>query len=415
MSIEVSTIGRLRVAVETGASAFGVDQSGTPSNFIDIPVVENSIQSTRAQEKLNPLTLQNYLDDYSKSVLGPKSTTLNFSSILAGTGTPLLGNTAVSTAANNALYRMLETIMGYATVPGVSGAVTQVQAASTTTTINVTATHGANFTPGSVIGCLINGRMEVREILSRSGDAIGVKVAFSAVPATSSQVYYGITFCLTADPANSLQFIHNGAESADHYMYGGLQGGFDLDVSTGQLPKINYKLAGAIWSQISSSLAVGSISNFSPAATMDSEFIVGTVGSTTRNVVHCSAETWSPNIKYTMVKSPSGVNTILRARRARDRVISAKFTQYRDSSMFDFEAAEAAKTSLALFKQLGSTPGSTVFLSAPTVQVISHSRTDADGLAATEISVEGRNDEALQPASSLGQWYRQSALKISII
>lgn len=416
MSIELSSLGRVRIAIESGTSAYAVDQSASPANFIDLPVMEGTLAPSRKEEKLDPMTLQTMLDDHDEKVRGPKSCEVGFSTILSGTGTAYTGGVAFPTTTTWALGRLLQTIMGGSILtPAVTSTVVTT-AASTTTVINVTAGHGTDgtFTTGGPIGVVINGRVEVREVLSLSANAVTVGLAFSAAPATGAAVYAGMTFWLSENPVDSLQLLIDGMEDSDKFVYAGLQGGFDLDVTTGQFPKLSVKLAGSSWTKrASAAIAAGSPTLFSPAIITDCEFIVGTVGSTTRNLVHCTGETWTPGIEYLDVKSSTAASTVLRKRRNRGRAIAGKFTTYRDASSFDFEAADSAKTDLYMLKQLGSTPGSIVALVAPTVQCVTTNNADAGGIAGVDVEWEGRNSAVFSTPTA--GTYRSSAFKIFVL
>lgn len=416
MSIELSSLGRVRIAIESGTANFAVDQSASPSNFIDLPVMEGTFAPSRKEEKLDPMTLQTMVDDHEEKVRGPKSCDVNFSTILAGTGTAYTGGVAYPTTATWALGRLLQTIMGGSILTPTVTSTCLVTAGSTTTTVNVTAGHGTDgtFTTGGPIGVVINGRVEVREVLSLAANAVTVNLAFSAAPSTGAAVYAGLTFWLSENPVDSLQVLADGMEDTDKFVYAGLQGGFDLDVTTGQFPKLSAKLNGPYWAKRSSaSIAAGSVSLFSPALITDCEFIVGTVGSTTRNLVHCTNETWTPGIEYIDVKSSTASSTVLRKKRNRGRAIAGKFTTYRDGSSFDFEAADSGKTDLYLLKQLGSTAGSIVTLVAPTVQCVTTNNADASGVAGVEVEWEGRNSTVF--GTPTAGTYRSSAFKIFIL
>ena len=415
MSLELSRLGRLRIAIESGTSAFGVSQAASPSNFIDMPCMEGSVAPDMQEEFLDPQTLQTMVDDYATQVKTTRSTGLKFSTALCGTGTPLVGNTVLPTQANWAHNRLLRTVMGGVLAPSLAGAPTLVAAGSTTTTINVTSGHGGNFTRNSAIGVTVNGRVEAREILSISTDAISLKVALSAAPSTGAACYYPHTFYLTEDPQDSLQFLWDGMENGEKYCLAGMQGGFGIDMETGQIAKINVDLQGANWTKLgSSSIAAGTITNYSPAANIDSEFIVGTVGSTTRNLIHCTKESWNPSIKYLPVMSSSATyNNTLRMRRDRNRVIAGEFTTYFDSSAFDFYAAAASNTQLSMFRQIGSVAANgIVLLSAPTVQVMTPNKSNGDEISSLTVPWVGRNDRSgLGPTQGS---YHSSAFKIHV-
>ncbi|MBK8173189.1 MAG: hypothetical protein IPK60_23040 [Sandaracinaceae bacterium] len=416
MSIELSSLGRVRIAIESGTSAYAVDQSASPANFIDLPVMEGTLAPSRKEEKLDPMTLQTMLDDHDEKVRGPKSCEVNFSTILAGTGVAYTGGVAFASTTTWALGRLLQTIMGGSILTPATTSTVLATAGSTTTTVNVTAGHGTDgtFTTGGPIGVVINGRVEVREVLSTTANSVTVPLAFSAAPSAGAAVYTGYTFWLSENPVDSLQLLVDGMEDSDKFVYAGLQGGFDLDVTTGQFPKLSVKLSGSSWTKRSSApIAAGANTLFSPAIITDCEFIVGTVGSTTRNLVHCTGETWTPGIEYLDVKSSTAASTVLRKRRNRGRAIAGKFTTYRDASSFDFEAADSGKTDLYFQKQLGSTAGSIVTLVAPTVQCVTTNNADAGGIAGVDVEWEGRNSTVFSTPTA--GTYRSSAFKIFVL
>lgn len=417
MSIELSSLGRVRIAIESGTSAYAVDQSGSPSNFIDLPVMEGTLAPSRKEEKLDPMTLQTMLDDHDEKIRGPKSCEVNFSTILSGTGTAYTGGVAYPSVTTWAHGRLLQTIMGGLLTPNPVTTTVLATAGSTTTAINVTAGHGTDgtFTIGGPIGCTINGRVEVREITGLAANVVTVGLAFSAAPANGSAIYTGMTFWLTENPVDSLQLLVDGMENSDKFVYAGLQGGFDLDVSTGQFPKLSVKLSGSSWAKrASAAIVAGTTANYSPAIITDCEFIVGEVGVSTRNLVHCTSETWTPGIEYLDVKSSTAASTVLRKRRNRGRAIAGKFTTYRDASSFDFETADSAKTDLYFLKQLGSTPGSIVTLVAPTVQCVTTNNADAGGIAGVDVEWEGRNSRVHAAGPTIGT-YQSSAFKIFVL
>ena len=130
MTVQVSALGRTRIAAE---AAFAVDESGTPANFLDLPIVENSGTFVPLTDHLEPELQQQFLHSYtnSKMVLGKKSSTLALTTYLAGTGAPQDGNNAWSTTW--ALGRLLAALMGAAYQGTPQVAATAVTAGSTTT------------------------------------------------------------------------------------------------------------------------------------------------------------------------------------------------------------------------------------------------------------------------------------------
>lgn len=408
-SYESSLLRRLRVALEAPGS-FAVDQTGTAANFDDVPFTEDTWSPSHDQEQLYPQTVQQTMDQYEKEVLGRKSTKVRFSTALAGSGILQDGSQAAAalpvptgTGVKWWLAKMWAAIMGgYAQEAGGLGATTQVQAGTTTTTINVTGGHGVRFTAGRVIACTVNGRLELREVLSRSTDAISVKVAFSGIPSTSSTVYGGPTAYLTADPAYTLQLWAEGAHDYDRFWYGGLNGGFSLEtkVGTAALPKLAFDLAGPLWTKMSNvALAAATYGNYSLATMGDFEMIVATVGSTTLTRQPISDASWAPAVTYQQITSGTvagAVQSILRQRRIRKvPVWGGSFTPYWDN-VFDYYAAQAARSNLAFFLQVGSATGGPCFLiSAPTAQIEPVVQKATGGVAGQQVTFRCRNDLAL--------------------
>lgn len=414
MTIEDIRLGRLRVAIESTRANFGVSQAASPANFLDMPYVEGSVNVTKTTDQLSPQSTQGYLDQYELDVRGKKSLTFGCTTHLSGTGTALDGVNAAATTTTWWLARLLETIMGGLNTPSTPGAATQVQAGSTTTVINVTVGHGVRFVAGGAIACIVNGRYECREVLSVATNAVSVKVAFSGTPANGTQVLGAYTFFMTEDPVNSLQFLLEGRESSDRWVLAGCQGGLGLNVTIGELAQLSLNLTGALWEQLSpTTFTPGTLSLYNPVALVDSEFIVGTVGSTTRNLVSAQALTWTPGITYTPITTPAGVNTLLGFRRTRERVVTGSFQPYFDASATpDWYTSEASRSSLALFQQIGSaTTGSgMVLLSAPTVQIDVPQRADNNGLSGLAVTWKARHDAATAGGSDLAR----SAFRIHI-
>ena len=419
MTVQVSALGRTRIAAE---AAFAVDESGTPANFLDLPIVENSGTFVPLIEHLEPELQQQYLHSYtnSKMVLAKKSSTLALTTYLAGTGAPQDGNNAWSTTW--ALGRMLAALMGAAYQGTPQAAATAVTAGSTTTSVNVTASHGNTLgAPGGAYAVRIQstGLYEAREILSVTANAVVPKVAHSAAPVTGEPIIWATTFGLTNNLAgflSTLQFLIEGAESGDEYVGLGMQGTMSIDITQGQIAKLSAQLTGASWVRSSASLAAATITDFSPIAHMTSELILGTgtiTASQTRNVVSHSSSTWTPGLANLPVTSPEGPASsgIIGWKRARGRAITGQVQVYDDTAT-NWITADANRTDLALFQQVGMTTSGIVLLSAPTIQLsVVPPRTPANDLYGFLVSWAGRNDEAIAAPSTDVQ---RSAFRVHI-
>lgn len=419
MTVQVSALGRTRIAAE---AAFAVDESGTPANFLDLPIVENSGTFVPLTDHLEPELQQQYLHSYtnSKMVLAKKSSTLALTTYLAGTGAPQDGNNAWSTTW--ALGRLLAALMGAAYQGTPQAAATAVTAGSTTTSVNVTAGHGNTLgAPGGAYAVVLpNGLIEAREILSVTANAVVPKVAHSTAPQTGAAVYWATTFGLTNNLAgflSTLQFLIEGAESGDEYVGLGMQGTMSIDITQGQIAKLSTQLTGASWARTSTlSLAAATITDFSPIAHMTSELILGTgtiTASQTRNLVSHSSSTWTPGLANLPVTSPEGPASsgIIGWKRARGRAITGQVQVYDDTAT-NWITADTNRTDLSLFQQVGMTTAGIVLLSAPTIQLsVVPPRTPANDLYGFLVSWAGRNDEAIAAPSTDVQ---RSAFRIHI-
>lgn len=419
MTVQVSALGRTRIAAE---ASFAVDESGTPANFVDLPIVENSGTFVPLTEHLEPELQQQYLHSYtnSKMVLGKKSSTLALTTYLAGTGAPQDGNNAWSTTW--ALGRLLAALMGAAYQGTPQVAATTVQAGSTTSSVNVTAGHGNTLgaAGGAYAVVLPNGLIEAREILSVTANAVVPKVAHSTAPQAGAAVYWATTFGLTNNLAgflSTLQFLVEGAESGDEYVGLGMQGTMSIDITQGQIAKLSAQLTGASWARTSTlSLAAATITDFSPIAHMTSELILGTgtiTSTQTRNLVSHSSSTWTPGMANLPVTSPEGPASsgIIGWKRARGRAITGQVQVYDDTAT-NWITADTNRTDLSLFQQVGMTTAGIVLLSAPTVQLsVVPPRTPANDLYGFLVSWAGRNDEAISSPSTDVQ---RSAFRIHI-
>lgn len=402
MSYEIRNLERIRVYEEPNGS-FATDHSGTLGDFLDLHFQEGSSTQTRTQEMLDPRTAKQRIDDVDEQILGRKRCTLGLTSVLASHGTGIDGDTTPPTNADWGMARMMKAIMGgeQTQTPEASG--TTVASVSSNSQFDVTAGHGDRFLAGTGIALVISGKLECRVVESVSTDTITVKHEFSGTP--TGTVYGSVTHYLTEDPNTSLQFVVEGAETEDRYVLQGLQGGFTLGIEPGQLPTIAFNLNGATWTKMGSgSLSNVTHSNFSPAGVVDSEFIVGTVGTAAGNIVHVQTTSWEPAIVYTELGSTSGTQNIVRYRRSRadGGILAGSFTPFRDSSDLDWESYRDSKTDLALFQQIGSAAGSAVLLEAPTVQILDVQDGDNNGVDAFNVNWRARLDTEIAGSTTLG-------------
>jgi hypothetical protein len=300
MTVEISTIGRLRINAE---SAINVDSSAAITGFFDLPVVEKTATFAGTQDHLEPEVMQQYVHGYtdSKMVLGKRSNTLDFTTYLASTGFPrtgITGSTAglsyewpiigpSSDPANSwALGGILQIVMGGSSRGTLQAAATATTAGSTKTSVNITAGHGTGLGAKARAFAVVlpSGKIEAREILAVTANVVIPKMAFSEVPGTAAAVYWATTFHLIENVGSNLstlQAVLEGPEHSDNYVARGLQGTFGIDVSPAAIAKLTFKMAGGAWHRTTSSLgSPGLIPNFAPIVNMNSELVVAPVVTT---------------------------------------------------------------------------------------------------------------------------------------
>lgn len=410
---QVSALGRVRIAVE---ASFGTSETGSLGNFIDLPCQEGSVQMAALQEHLDPAVIQQHVHDWHNSdlVLGLKSSTLNFTTHLPGSGAPSTGAPAslFTNIATCPTKRLLQTLMGGSVSGSLQAGAALALAGSTASNLIVTAGYGTGLAPaGSGVAVLINGKYEARQVLSSDSTNIVPNIAFSDAPAANAPLLFATAYHMIAGTtANmaSLQAIVEGAEAMDQWMAAGLQGTFGIDVTSGQLAKLTVQLKGAGWERIgneplgTSSDSVG----YMPVVNMDSELIIGTgviTACTTRNLVQHSTAQWLPSFQVLPITSPNGQHSsnIVGWKRARGRAVTGNFIAYNDLASTTWLALDQAKTKFPICQQIGSTASGFVLISAPTAQVnLAPVRTDASGLYGQTISwVATNNKNTIAPAT----------------
>jgi hypothetical protein len=404
MSIEISSVQRLRVYVE---STFGSDATMSINDFVDVPANEGSIQATITTDELDPMQVVQSRFQGREKVLGKRSATLQFAMNLAPTGTAANAST---TAVTSALGILLKATMGGENL-GIGGTATT---GSSATVINLTSGHGARFASGMALGWVnASGVLEIREIESVSSDAVTLKHALSGSPASSDVIYNCATYYFTEDPSTSLQFLLQGREAQDSWLLVGGQavGGVTIafDVTGAALPTatFNFTFAGYYEQDeiaaAPTAIGTASFSAYSPIVGQAGELRVFTVGAATlvtSSLVHCSALAFTPKISFVPVPSPSGINTVYRWRAARvNPPVEGSFTPFFEDLTW-FQARDA-KTDKAIFYRYGVAAGAAVMVSAPTVQILNPQRADAGEIASQTISWAGRIDTDIgSPASS---------------
>lgn len=393
MSIEIQNVQRLRVLSE---STFATDGTGSLGSYTEVPAIEGTISAQVMIDSIDDGSLVQHLYGYREETLGKRSATLAFTMNLAPTGTAAGSATA---AVQGALGLILKAVMG-------------VESLGTGTTFTggtavvPTVTSAAGFTVGSAIGWAnASGVLETREIESISGTSITLKHAFSGAPSNAQIAYSCATYAFAQDPTESLQFLLSGVESDDRWLLlGGQCTGMTLafDLTGAAMPKVTFNFQFANWltsaetaGSVTGSIGTSTYTNYSPIVGFAGDCRVYTVATSTFSTstrVHCSAIAFNPKVTFVPVTSPSGTNTIQRWRRARQvPPVEGSWTEvFQDLTRW---TARSSRTDYNVTYQMGTAAGSSVYITAPRVQVVNPQRApDASQLAAQVVTWKGRTD-----------------------
>ncbi|MCH9836402.1 hypothetical protein K0U83_12105 [bacterium] len=391
MSIELSPILRVRAASE---AAFGTDETGSLGNFVDVPFRTDSVTWTTDREMLDPMTGKQRIDDFDFKIPGWRRGTLTMTHNLAPTGTAAADGV---TAVQSALGLLLKIGMGGESLD--TGDLTASSSAADIVNV-VTGTNSMSL--GNAIGIerASDSRYEMRTIQSGVGStAIVTKMDLSAAAPDPVDAYASATYYLTSNPAESAQFIVEGAEADDGWLLMGCQlDSIAIDTTLGQIPTItlSWKCAGYLLAAETAGSIGGAtaatITNYSPIIA-EGDFIVRrtTTGSTLPSPTCMASITINFGLTYNEVPCPSGVNGIARYRRVRSvPVASVTYqTYYEDDQAWDDQNDKEPR---AITWQMGTTPGESVMLEWPNAQVVNPQRVDGGGIASQSIACEGHED-----------------------
>jgi len=410
MSVEVHALSRLRVDVEA-AGSYLADGTGTLGNYEDVPC-QGVASVTLTKDENDPAIVQQFLDQRSEKVVGRRSWSLSFTCNLTSTGTAA-GSTVA--AISDVLGTLLKAIMG---AENTSTGTTINDAGAAATDYDLTATTG--WVSGMVGGTTISGAVQWRPVKTLAGSNIIHSLATTAAPANGAVVYGSACYSLTEDPDTSLQFIVQGAEGNDGWVLLGGQGGFTLNIPRSGIPTITFQLSGPYWMHGSECAGSANLDAYTlAAATYPSQgyalaeagnFFQWTNGTATYTAstvttegsqVHVADETWTVNIPYVDIPSPSGLlgSGVIRKRRMKATVGVSFKCPYQALATW-FTARDSALDK-GFARQIGTAAGSTLMLHAPTCQVVDVQRVDTDGMAYQQITAEARNDSETTASGAL--------------
>jgi hypothetical protein len=384
-------------------STFGTDITASLASFLPVPFQEGSCQMTIGRNPQDPQTAVQYIDDYTEEVFGPKSWTLNFTMVLAPTGTAAGSATA---AVQGCLGYLLAACMGGEDLG------TGSTFSSGWTGSGGDVGSGAGFSKGTAIGWVNGSNLyEMRPLKNVSSNTLATKLAFSSSPANGNVAYSCATYYLTSDPQTSLQFVARSLEDDDDWvLMGGQLASMTLTCPLdGTLPTIQFAWQGVKWIYGADAAGSGSLgdispatySNFAPVSGYNGYFHTQVNGKTTNSgsLVNVSAVAFKPNITYVKIPSPSGIEGVLRWRKTRKRgpSIEGSYTTYFENTARFIDRDD--KDDRLIWYQVGQTQGLSVALEAGTVQYGDVQRINGGDIASEMVPWKGRRDGDITSAS----------------
>jgi len=409
MTIYASRIERLRGIQE---SSFCNDHSGSMASFFEVPFIEGSLQLELSRPAETPGHAQQRIGGYPAGVLMPKSAKLSFECNLETFTTKATSTVA---ATSHWLAEMLEAALGGSHLMTgtaiTTGATTTVLPVSVATTIRPGAAVGCNTGTGSAL--------EIREVKSKSGSNITLKLATSNAASNSATVLGSTTVFahtrMTGADSISMQFAVEGQNIEDRWLLrGGALESLSFTFAPGAIPKCAFTWKFARWDQADGSSTSGdltgpvigeaSYANHVTVVQMDSEFRSQTVGTSTLSgtLLEASSIEFTPNIVWAPVTTSSGTNTVYQWVRTHVApVITGSVTlPYEDSQAWF--TAHSSKTSKAMWLQIGSsTTDGGILVSAPrTFLTNPPQRVDVNGIMGQRFQFASRLDSDTTAESS---------------
>lgn len=402
-----SNVGRLRVYEEVaGSVGFAVDHTGTLGDFIDVPIIEGTLEPGPDRQQIDTGQIVQSLYDYRSEIFGKKTWKLSFSMPLAPTGVAAASTVA---AVQGPFGKLLKIIWGGQNLSTGSIA-TGTWAAEDSGAVTVDTTMLA----GTAIGWAdADGVLHAREV-QENGASITTKIEFPSAPQINNVIYGSATYYLTRRPDTTAQFIVEGLNDEDRWLLLGGQGtvSFELPLDGESMPTANFEFMGRSWEYgddaavdlSATELAVGSYTNHSPISGHAGRLIEQVVGTNEIATTCITAIEFAVELSKQEITCPSGPEGISGFFNGRTNgpTATGKFTTFlEDLSRFD---RRDARTSMYLAYQIGTEAGKTILITAPTTQYGPVFPVNEEARSAS-IEWKGRNDaDTVQsPATDLSR------------
>jgi hypothetical protein len=401
MPFDLLGLGRLRAFQHTlqGFTAANIDTSASIGSYRDVRWMAGNPSTAQAMISNDSVVQRQWEEN--ASILGFRSGSFQLKSYLCPTGQAL--NTAAA-ATKTTQSLIMESIAGGYSAAGGS----TVQASSTATSLIVGTGHGVRFPVGSCVFVQYASGVQMGRVTAVSTDTLTV-FGLNGVPTVSNSVFNSQIIYPADDPTTAVSLLLERAVDRDNiwWLFAG-QGGLEFSLSLGEAPSWSTSLTFPEWKQnasastpLAGAIAAASYDGGQPFGFTGGSLRIGDVGGSLVSQ-HFSALTFAPNISYSPVPSPEGVNGVLQWRMQRAGAPTMSFTvPFEDAAYWTKRAASTLQTG---FFTIGSTAGSMLGFDFPRMQIMDVQNEDSSGLAGVKVTMKLLEDSTTTTALSRAPW-----------
>jgi hypothetical protein len=386
---EITTIGRVRIAVE---STFATDGTGTIGNFFSVRVDQGSFKPAgpkRAQIPVEPL--RSFRGQKRANALGFKHGTLEAGGQLCSIGTEIANGVTTTKDGISKLFEQL--FGGYRTGEG-----SVVATATSTTEIIVSGGDGGQFLAGQLIfvETAVGSALYIPAVVvTRSTDTLTLTPAMPAGAGAVGAKVLNTQMVFESDqPTGTVQWLAEVTRDRDHiYLYMGCTGSVSFEWPLGEAVKWSTSQQVTSWvhddelagAQGGSSLSIYSLDAGTPVIGRGNSVFFGPSAVSTRVTPTVLDLTFNPGMSYTPVPSHNGVEgragyEAMSGTPGGTITLLAGTETYRDA----FEA----QTVYRILAQAGNVGGKQIALHLPNVVITDISFEEMNGMLVEKLTYE---------------------------
>lgn len=333
-------------------SSFATDPSANGSGYAFVHAQDITVKLER---KVIERPLQNNTITRNTHTMGGYKSTLTFKTEMRGTGTAAASTVA---AIDGEVGKLLKAVFGTQdkdTGSLVSGS------GSTTTTIDVTAGQGSQFSIGNLVGVGLSTGIEVRRITNIATDTLTVTPAFSGAPANGNTVYAADNFRLADSGHGTVSFVAKG--DGREFCLTGCMGSVKFGgITADGRPMFDFNFMGDGWSETTKAslpAATDSYTNYAPT-------VVGSPCYISTSATGLTIAEFDLDLGNKIVEQPSTAGTNGRA----TYVVTGRDIKGKLKAFFNTTQLTSFKnaTEVPILMQVGSTAGNIVAFAIPKAQ-----------------------------------------------